>query len=96
MIELHNKHDNVPQSWYEITKGKLENPFFVLRFSQDCESKMVSGKRNIKTVSGEGCLMDLFNAKDMHLNWINGGINFIRPSYSDSVPVPYGSYVDQQ
>jgi hypothetical protein len=91
MIISHKKGDNVPQEWYEITKGKKENPFFTLIFSQDCESMVVSGRRNIRPVGGEGYSMKLFNAVDMELNFIDGGINFITPTFQDSLPPTYGA-----
>ena len=91
MINFHKKGDNVPQEWYEITKGKKENPFFTLIFAQDCESIMVSGRRNIEGVGGGDIIMKADNAISMELTWINGGVNFILPTFQDSLPPTYGT-----
>jgi hypothetical protein len=96
MIEFHKKHDNVPQSWYEITKGKIENPLFILRFMRDCESMMVFGKRTIGPIISGGCLIELLNANNLDLKFTGNGIRFAKERFSDPLPVPYGSYINKQ
>ena len=80
---IFKKHSEVPREWYEITKGKAENPFLLLRFSQECEDIVLNETRSVRSIDGTGFIMELFNAKDVHINWLGKGLNFITKPFSD-------------
>ena len=96
MIEFHKKGENVPQEWYEITKGKPENPFFIFKFLQDCESIVNLGKIKIRTVSGTGLAMEIINANNVNINFLGKGLCFVMQDYSNSLPLSHGSYIKKQ
>ena len=79
----YKKHEEVPKDWYSITKGKLENPFFILRFTQPCETMIINGKRNIRAVDGNGRLMEAFYGINMNIHWLGNGLNFVSKPFSD-------------
>lgn len=59
------KGQDIPRSWYTITKGEKENPLFTFKFDQDCLAVIVDGRAHIERLEHDGTPLVVENSIDM-------------------------------